>query len=214
VTTLKQKERENSLAIQEMGHVNMKALEDFGSFREEFDEFKGKVDKIVEEKRSIEETIAKIEEKRMSAFMATLTGVARNFKEVYRDLTGGEADLELQDPKSLDSGLIIKANPAGKKLLHMDSMSGGEKTLTAFAFVFAIQKHRPAPFYVLDEADAALDKRNTERIVRLLKKQAKDAQFIVISHNDTLVRGADSLYGITMDAGESKIMAVELPQNN
>lgn len=214
VTTLKQKEKEAMLEVQQMGLVNMKAIEDFGSFKEEFDEFKGKVDKIVEEKKSVEDTISKIEERRMATFMGTLSGVAKNFKEVYKDLAGGDADLELQNAKSLDSGLIIKASPAGKKLLHIDSMSGGEKTLTAFAFLFAIQKHKPAPFYILDEADAALDKRNTQRIVGLLKKQSRDAQFIVISHNDALVREADRIYGITMDAGESKIMAIELPQNN
>ncbi|RLI97993.1 MAG: hypothetical protein DRO99_01840, partial [Candidatus Aenigmatarchaeota archaeon] len=214
VTTLKQKEREHATEIQEIGAVNMKAIDDFGSFKDEFDEFKSKVDKIIEEKKSIEDTINKIEEKRLSAFMNTLTGISKNFKEIYKELCGGEADLELENPNSLDSGLMIKASPGGKKLLHMDSMSGGEKTLTAFAFLFAIQKHKPAPFYVLDEADAALDKRNTQMIVNLLKKQAKYAQFVVISHNDTLVREADRIYGITMDAGESKIMAIELPPNN
>ena len=214
VTTLKQKEREANLAIMEIGPVNMKAIEDFGSFKEEFDEFKGKVDKIVGEKKIIEETIAKIEEKRLSTFTSTLNGISKNFKEIYTELTGGNADLELGNPKDLESGLLIKASPPGKKLLHIDSMSGGEKTLTAFAFLFGIQKHKPSPFYVLDEADAALDKRNTQMIVRLLKKQSKLAQFIVISHNDQLVRDADRLYGITMDAGESKIMGVELPQNN
>jgi chromosome segregation protein len=214
VTTLKQKEREAMQGIQEIGPVNMKAIEDFGSFKDEFQEFKGKVDKIAEEKTSIEETINKIEEKRMTTFMATLNGVNKNFKEVYKDVTGGNAELALDNPRNLDSGLLIKASPPGKKLLTIDSMSGGEKTLTAFSFLFAIQRHRPAPFYILDEADAALDKRNTTRIVNLLKKQSKSAQFIVISHNDSLVRDADRIYGITMDAGESKIMAIELPPNN
>jgi len=214
VTTLKQKEREAMQAIQEIGPVNMKAIDDFGSFKDEFQEFKGKVDKIAEEKKIIVETLDKIEERRMATFMATLNGVSKNFRDVYKDLTGGNAELALDNPKILESGLLIKASPPGKKLLTIDSMSGGEKTLTAFAFLFAIQRHRPAPFYILDEADAALDKRNTQRIVSLLKKQSKAAQFIVISHNDTLVRDADRIYGITMDAGESRIMAVELPQNN
>jgi len=214
VTTLKQKEREAMQSMQEIGPVNMKAIDDFGSFKDEFQEFKGKVDKIVEEKKVIIETLDKIEERRMATFMTTLNSVSKNFKDVYKDLTGGNAELALENPKALESGLLIKASPPGKKLLTIDSMSGGEKTLTAFAFLFAIQRHRPAPFYILDEADAALDKRNTQRIVGLLKKQSKTAQFIVISHNDILVRDADRIYGITMDAGESRIMAVELPQNN
>jgi chromosome segregation protein len=93
----------------------------------------------------------------------------------------------------------------------MDSMSGGEKTLTAFAFLFAIQRHKPTPFYILDEADATLDKENTRRVVGMLKKQSKHAQFIVISHNDTMIRGADQIYGVSMENGESKIFAIELP---
>lgn len=214
MTTLKQKERECLISMQDIGPVNMKAIDDFGSFKEEFDEFRGKVETIIKEKKSIETTVAKIEEKRMSTFMNTMNGISENFKTVYKDLCGGDAALELADSKKLDSGLMIRASPAGKKMLFMDAMSGGEKTLTAFAFLFAIQKHKPAPFYVLDEADAALDKKNTIMIVKLLKKQSKDIQFIVISHNDALITDADQLYGITMDDGESRIMAIELPKNN
>jgi len=91
-------------------------------------------------------------------------------------------------------------------------MSGGEKTLTAFAFLFAIQRHKPTPFYILDEADAALDKVNSVRVANLIKKQSKLAQFIVISHNDHIVREADQIYGISMEDGESKVIGIELPK--
>ncbi|MCM8764617.1 MAG: AAA family ATPase, partial [Candidatus Omnitrophica bacterium] len=111
-----------------------------------------------------------------------------------------------------DSGLAIRASPPGKRLINIDSMSGGEKTLTAFAFLFAIQRHKPTPFYILDEADAALDKVNSKRVAELIKKQSKLAQFIVISHNDNIVREADQIYGISMEDGESKVIAIELPK--
>lgn len=200
--------------LQEIGPVNMKAIEEFDAIVGEFEEFKEKVDKIAEERQAIQDSLNKIEEKRQSTFLETMNAVAKNFKEVYFELTDGEAELVLENPQDIETGLMVKATPPGKKLLHLDAMSGGEKTLTAFAFLFALQKHKPAPFYILDEADAALDKVNTKRLVSLLQKQSKETQFIIISHNDTLVRGADQIYGVTMDGGESKVMGIELPEEN
>ncbi|HDD72724.1 MAG TPA: hypothetical protein ENG00_01375 [Candidatus Aenigmarchaeota archaeon] len=156
-------------------------------------------------------TVEKIEEKRREVFMHTLNEISKNFNKVYRELVNGEATLELEDPNDIESGLMIRAQPPGKKLLNIDSMSGGERTITAFAFLFAIQRYKPAPFYILDEADAALDKVNTKSVADLIKKQSKFAQFIVISHNDTMVREADQVYGVTMEDGESKIIGIELP---
>ena len=168
---------------------------------------------IMAEKQSIEATIERIEQKRLYTFNHTLDEVSKNFQSSYKELTnGGIAELALEDPTNIESGLLVKASPPGKKLLNIDSMSGGEKTLTAFSFVFAIQRHKPTPFYVLDEADAALDKPNTKRVSDLLRSQSRLAQFIIISHNDNLVKEADQIYGITMEDGESKIMGVKLPK--
>ena len=127
-------------------------------------------DKIVEEKNSIQKTITEIESKKRDVFTLTMDKIGKHFKQIYSELTSGEADLQLESMGDMDSGLLIYASPPGKKLLNIDSMSTGEKTLTAFAFLFAIQNHKPAPFYVLDEADAALDKANTKRIAELVKK--------------------------------------------
>ena len=214
VSSLKDKESSISDNIRALEPINMKALNEFSSIKESFDEFKEKVDKIVEEKRAIEDTISKIEVKRRSAFMATLKEISTHFKAVYSDLTDGEADLELEEPENIESGLIIRASPSGKKLLHIDSLSSGEKTLTAFAFLFAIQKHKPSPFYILDEADASLDERNTKRVAGLVKKQAAGSQFIIISHNDHLIKEADQVYGVSMVDGESKVMGLRLPKAN
>ena len=210
VSSLREREKEIISRLQAIGPVNMKAIDEFDSIGKDFEEFRVKVDKIAEERAAIEESIQQIEGRRMETFTRTMSSVAKNFRDIYKDLTGGEAELILE--KDLDGGLLIKATPPGKKLLHIDTMSGGEKTLTAFAFLFALQKHKPAPFYILDEADATLDKINTERVARLIRKQSKDAQFIIISHNDSLVREADQIYGVTMDDGESKIMGIELPK--
>ncbi len=207
---LKETERETIQKIQELGPVNLKAVEDFESLRTEFEDFREKVDRIVSEKNSIMETISHIEARRIETFSKSMDKVAKNFKQVYKELTGGDADLALENPEDLESGLMIKAQPPGKKLLSLDSMSGGEKTLTAFTFLFAIQRHKPSPFYILDEADAALDKANTKKIVELIRKHAGLAQFIIISHNDALVREADQVYGISMEDGESKVMGLEL----
>jgi chromosome segregation protein len=126
-------------------------------------------------------------------------------------MTGGTASLSLENPEDLESGLLIEANPFGKKLVNIDSLSGGEKSLVALAFIFAIQKYRPAPFYILDEIDAALDKENSEKVAKIIKEFSKDAQFIIISHNDATLKYADRLYGVTMIDGESKIVGLELP---
>lgn len=210
---LRLRQKKTVTAIQELGLVNMKALQDFNNLMGEFEDFKEKVGKIIEEKDSIEKTIAEVEGKRTRVFTKAMDGVSANFKEIYKELTGGDAELALVDPKSLDSGMLINAQPPGKRLKSIDSLSGGEKSLTAFAFVFALQKHRPSPFYILDEADAALDKENTLRVVKLLKKQSKDVQFVVISHNDSLVKEADQIFGVSMEGGESKVFGVKLPPN-
>ena len=212
VSALKSREKECIIQIEALGPVNMKAIDDFEIVNREFRDFREKVDRIVQEKNSIEDTISQIEERRLTTFCATLEGIARNFKEVYKELTKGDADLSLEVPNQLDSGLAIRASPPGKRLVNIDSMSGGEKTLTAFAFLFAIQRQKPTPFYILDEADAALDKVNSKRVAELIRKQSKLAQFIVISHNDHIVREADQIYGVSMEDGESKVIAIELPK--
>jgi len=127
-------------------------------------------------------------------------------------MTRGEASLVLENPNDLESGLIIQANPEGKNVVNIDGMSGGEKTLTALAFLFAIQKYKPAPFYILDEIDAALDKENTKKVAEVIKSFSKDAQFIVITHNDQTIKYGDSVFGCTMDRGETRILGLELPK--
>ena len=196
-----------------LGAVNMKAIEEFESFREDFEEFRAKVEKIMEERASIESTIKGIEEKKKAVFTMTMENIASHFRDAYRELTEGEADLKLGGAGDMDAGLMIYASPPGKRLINIDAMSAGEKTLTAFAFMFAIQNHKPAPFYVFDESDSALDKSNTKRVAELIKKHSELAQFIIISHNDQLIKEASQVYGVSMEHGESKIIGIQLPPN-
>jgi chromosome segregation protein len=204
--------RQAETELASLGAVNFKAIEQYEKFKSEFDEYKQKYEKILAEKKAVLEMIEQIEQKRREVFFKTLQDVSNKFNEMFNKMTGGTASLELEDPNDLESGLIIQANPGGKTLLNIDAMSGGEKSLTALAFLFAVQEYKPAPFYILDEVDAALDKENSKKVADLLKALSKEAQFIVITHNDTTITYGDRVYGCTMDQGETKILGLELPK--
>ncbi len=209
-------ENELKKALQELralGPVNMKAVEEYEQQKAVYEEMKSRVETLEKERERVMSMILDIEEKRKHAFYTVLEGVRKEFKQVFYELTGGEADLVLEDPENIDSGLLIKASPKGKKLLNIDLLSGGEKTLTAIAFLFAIQRFKPAPFYILDEVDAALDKANTKKITELVKKYSENSQFLVISHNDITIQAADCVYGVSMEEGESKIVAIKMPED-
>jgi len=204
--------RETENELMKLGAVNFKAIEQYDKFKDEFDEYKRKYEKILEEKKAVIGMMEKIEEKRREVFYKSLKEVSELFNELFKKMTNGSASLELENPLDLESGMIIQANPAGKMLLNIDSLSGGEKSLTALAFLFAVQKIKPAPFYILDEVDAALDKENSKKIAELITVLSKEGQFIVITHNDTMIKFGDSVYGCTMDDGETKIIGLELPK--
>ena len=209
VATLEDKIRDTTQKVNMLGAINMKALEEFNEQKVVFNELKDKVDKLLEERNKVIEIIADVEGRRKDVFTKTLEGVRDQFKKVFGDLMRGDADLRLVG--GLDSGLIIEASTKGNKLTNIDAMSGGEKTLTAMAFLFAIQRFKPAPFYILDEIDAALDKPNTKKIVELIKKYMVHSQFIVITHNEATIQEAGCVYGVSMDEGESNLIGIRMP---
>lgn len=196
--------------LRAIGLVNMKAIEEYDQYEKEYKEFSERVEKLKEERNSIEEMIAKLEEKRKLMFYSTLEEISGEFAKIFMTLAEGPAELVMEDPKDIESGLVIKAQPKDKRLLSIDSLSGGEKTLTAIAFLFAIQRHKPFPFYILDEIDAALDKKNSEKIGDLIQGYSDKSQFLVISHNDSTVRRSNRVYGVSMQNGVSQIMGVDL----
>lgn len=210
--TLQSHIRKTEQEIADIGAVNMKSIDEYEKFKTEFDGYKVKYEKILEEKKAVVGMIDEIENKRRETFKKTLDIVTNEFNNIFVKMAKGTSDLQLENPEDIESGLVIKARPRGKMLLNIDSMSGGEKTLTAMAFLFAIQRYHPAPFYIFDEVDAALDKENSRQIAALVKLESKDSQFIMITHNDETIKHGDRVYGVTIDKGESKILGLELPK--
>lgn len=193
-----------------MGPVNMRAIEEYKEKKEELEEFKEKISEIRQEKLEIEDMIDEIDQRKRDRFMETLEEIQNSFSEIFTQLfEGGNGELVLEDD-DIEKGLKIRAQPPGKEPHIIDALSGGEKTMTAIAFVFAILEYEESPFYLMDEIDAALDKTNSKLLSELLKDYAEDNQFIVISHNDITVRHAERAYGISMRDGVSKVRSIEL----
>jgi chromosome segregation protein len=195
-----------------LGNVNMKALEIYDKLAEEHAKLVDKTNKLKSEKDDIMSMIMEIEQDKTRVFMKTYNNINKRFKEIFDSLsTKGEASLVLENPDApLDAGLDITVRIASRKYLDIRSLSGGEKTMAALAFIFAIQEYRPASFYILDEVDAALDKHNSEKLGKLFAKYSSHAQYIVISHNDSIISEANQIYGISMQEGVSKITSLRL----
>ncbi|MEM0231311.1 MAG: chromosome segregation protein SMC [Candidatus Woesearchaeota archaeon] len=200
--------------ILEMGAINLKAIEVYDAAEKQYNELLEKKSKLSEEKESVIKMIQEIEGKKLGLFMKTYEALDANFKKFFSALTvKGEAFLEIENkenPIAEDSGVTIKVKITQNKFLDIRSLSGGEKSLTALAFIFAIQEFEPAPFYLFDEVDAALDKRNSEKLAKLIKQYSARAQYIVISHNDAIISEGDVLYGISMDVDKAISTAVSL----
>jgi chromosome segregation protein len=193
--------------------VNMKAIELYESTIQAFKEFEEKFSKLQEERKSVLDFIDQIETKKKEVFFSVYDKVAEEFSTIFPKLSpNGEGNLHLESQEDpLSGGLLIEAKPAGKKVLSLDAMSGGEKVITALSFIFALQRYRPAPFYVLDEVDAALDPHNSMRFVDLLHETVSDAQLLIVSHNPSVIKRADRLFGVSMTTdGESKVVGLEL----
>ncbi|MBD3209659.1 chromosome segregation protein SMC, partial [Candidatus Woesearchaeota archaeon] len=208
LTKIQQEIAQFEKMVEDIGAVNMKALEIYERVESEYHKLQEKKGSLGEERENVLLMINEVDAKKKELFMRTYNVVNDNFKRLFGMLsTKGEATLELDDPKEVfDGGLSLMVRITGKKFMDVRSLSGGEKTLTALAFIFAVQEHEPAPFYILDEVDAALDKKNSERLAKLLQNYAKKAQYIIISHNDGVITEADNLYGISMNEhGMSKL---------
>ena len=172
-----------------------------------------KGDVLGKEKEDVLKMMQEIEGKKKELFMKVFDVVNETFKKFFSMLTTkGEANLIIENEENpFEAGVRINVKITGSKFLDIRSLSGGEKTLTALAFIFAIQEHEPASFYVLDEVDAALDKRNSEKLAKLIRKYSEKAQYLIMSHNDTVISEADSLYGVSMNEhGISQIVSLKI----
>lgn len=196
--------------LAQMSAVNMKALEVYEQVEKEFNELIKKKEELTTEKTDVLTMMNEIETKKKEHFMKTFHRVNENFQRVFENLfTKGKAYLQLDNVDNpFDDGMSIQVKVSGNRFMDLKSLSGGEKTLTALAFIFAIQEFQPATFYILDEIDAALDKHNSEKLAKLIKTYSDCAQYIVISHNDSLIAEADTLFGVSMVDGVSKITSI------
>jgi len=214
VSELERRIESNRRHLRRLEPVNMRAIDEYATYEREYTEFRDRVDALEAEKREIEALIGQIEERKRERFLETLETINSQFSHTFTKLfDGGAASLELEEEGNISSGLLIKANPPDKEPHVIDSLSGGEQTLVATAFIFALQEYQRAPFFVLDEIDAALDRMNITRLGRMLREYANKIQVIVVSHNEETVRHADRAYGVTIKNGASQILALNLNLN-
>lgn len=201
--------------IESYGPVNMLALEEYNEKKERFDFLSGQRNDLEEAKASLAQAIRRINREARRLLRDTFVLVRENFRQTFFTLfDGGEADLLFVDSEDpLEANIKIVANPKGKKLHDISSLSSGERALVALSLLFGIYLVKPSPFCVFDEVDAPLDDANIARFVRLLKSFTDRMQFIVITHNKKTMEAADNLYGVTMEEpGVSKLISVHLDE--
>ena len=195
--------------LNEFGAVNMRAIENYELMKKELAEITDRLGILKKEQQSIFDFMETVERKKQEIFMDAFKIVNENFKEIFSELSEGEGRLILDNSNEIsDAGLLIEASPKGKKILNLDAMSGGEKVLTSSAFLLAIQRYKPSSFYMIDELDAALDKENSLRLANMLKNSG--IQSILITHNDSIIKYADAMIGISMQDGISQVVGVKL----
>ncbi len=200
VESLKDSIRVTEESMRELEPVNMRALEEYEHQCDRKNKLDDDVKHLKDQRKNLVKLADEITEKKKEKFYEVYEEVDRNFKTIYARLSeGGEASLQIEDPEKLfESGLTIKARPRGKKILLLSALSGGEKSIASLAFIFAIQQYDPSPFYVLDEVDMFLDGINAENVSRMVKNNAIDSQFIMVSLRKVALKEANHVYGVTM----------------
>jgi len=198
--------------LRNMGNVNLRSLEIYEKVYEEYKGLIEKFDKLKLEKEDVLKLMFEIESRKQETFMKTFHLIERNFKEIFASLsTKGDAELVIENPENIfEGGIDIRVRLTSNKYIDVKGLSGGEKTLVAIAFLFSVQEFEPSWFYLLDEIDAALDKKNSELLSKLIAKYSTGAQYIVITHNDAIITEAETLYGVTMQDGVSKVMSLRV----
>jgi len=182
--------------------VNMLALEELEQLEQRLAELEGRLEVLSKEREELLLRIETVATLRQEAFMEAFTAVDGHFRTIFAGLSDGEGHLQLENPESpLDGGLTLVAHPKGKAVRRLAAMSGGEKSLTALSFLFALQRFRPSPFYALDEVDSFLDGVNVERLAALIASQADEAQFLVVSHRRPMIAASSRTIGVTQARG-------------
>ncbi len=201
--------------LDNMGPVNLEAVHEYDELEERYRFLETQNSDLIAARREVLDVITRINSTTQKLFAETFAQVRINFREMFGELfDGGRADLSLLDENDpLNCGIEISARPPGKQLQSISLLSGGERTMTAVALLFAIYMVRPSPFCILDEMDAPLDESNINRFIRVLERFVSQSQFIIITHNKRTIAKADILYGVTMEErGVSKLVGMKLTE--
>ncbi len=201
--------------MRSMGPVNMKSIEDYDREKERYEKLMEEYRGLKEERKHLMDLVKELNGRKKDGLMKVFNAINENFKRIYSEISnGGEAYLMLENEEDpFKGGLVIKVKPVGKKFIRLESLSGGEKSLTALAFIFAIQQYDPSPFYVLDEVDMFLDGVNAEMVGRVIKRNSRTAQFIVISLRKATLKFADYIIGVTQQGdGLSRVFLQKVPE--
>ncbi|HZG38523.1 MAG TPA: chromosome segregation protein SMC [Nodosilinea sp.] len=198
--------------MEAMEPVNMLALEEYNRTEERLGELTHKLTTLEEERTELLLRIETFTTLRRQAFTEAYNAVNENFQAIFAELSDGDGHLQLEDPEDpFNGGLNLVAHPKGKPVRRLASMSGGEKSLTALGFIFALQRYRPSPFYAFDEVDMFLDGANVERLSRMIKRQAESAQFIVVSLRRPMIESAQRTIGVTQARGAyTQVLGIDL----
>ncbi|HXA42517.1 MAG TPA: AAA family ATPase [Candidatus Solibacter sp.] len=198
--------------LTQMGPVNELAISEYDRDGARLTAISGQLEDLTRAREGLERIAAELGAEIDRRFEAVFGAVAFNFQDTFASLfVGGKATLKLDDPESPEPGVEILAQPAGKRMRNIKLLSGGERALTALAFILALEKVTPSPFYIFDEVDAPLDDANIGRFTALLESMAADNQFILITHNHATMTVAQALYGVTLeDSGVSRVVSVRL----
>ncbi len=202
-------------AIKELGNINIDAIEEYAEVKERYDFLSSQKKDLIDAKTQLLDVIKELEMKMKDKFLEEFASIRIKFNEVFQKLfNGGMGDVYIEDENdALHSNIEIAIQPPGKKLSKISLLSGGEKSLTAIALLFAILKTKPTPFCILDEIEAALDDANIFRFAQYLKEFSKETQFLVITHRKGTMEYADTLYGATMEEkGVTKLVSMKLSE--
>jgi len=198
--------------MEDLEPVNMRAITEYDRVLERQNELKTRIDTLSTERKEILERMKGHEQLKKETFLTTYNDINKNFKDIFAKLSDGEGTLILENEEDpFSGGLTIEAQPRDKKKQRLESMSGGEKSLTALAFVFSIQRHMPAPFYAFDEVDMHLDGINVEKLSEMIRYQSNNTQFIVVSLRKPMIESANRTIGVTQkEKGKTRVTGVKL----
>ena len=199
--------------LQAMEPVNMLALEEYDRTQTRLSELSEKLATLEAERTELLLRVENFTTLRFRAFKEAFDAINQNFQTIFAELSDGDGFLQLDDPEDpFNGGLNLVAHPKGKPVQRLASMSGGEKSLTALSFIFALQRYRPSPFYAFDEVDMFLDGANVERLARMIKQQATLAQFIVVSLRRPMIESSERTIGVTQARGAyTQVLGLKLP---